>query len=177
LLVVLDAVDDADDGRATGISERVPIVLIDRRTLKGLQRLGAASPTADAEDLYQAPAQPATAPSPLVRRARQKLEAAEVLVRQDCPAPACELLLGALLCASALRCGTEDPPDPPSAAVWLYSEALPTGKLQPEDATLLMRGLTLAQAEARVPPELLGDLAADTARFVEDAAAMAAQTA
>jgi superfamily II DNA or RNA helicase len=170
LLVVLDNVDDTDDERAATFSEQVPIALIDRRTLRGLQRLGAASPTADAESLFEAPQPAATKPSPLGRRARQKLEAAEILLRQECPAPAGELLLGALLCASAQRCGLDDPPEPQKAAVWLYGDALPTGKLQPDDATLILRALTLAQAEDQVPMELYADLAADAARFVEEAA-------
>ncbi len=171
LLVILEQVDDADDERAAAISEQVPIALIDRRTLKGLQRLGAASPAADAESLYEAPQQAATAPSPLARRARQKLEAAEVLLRQDCPAPGAELLLGALLCACALRCELDAPPETRRAAVWLYADALPSGKLQTDDATLIMRALTLVQAEDEIPTELLAALAGDAARFVADAGA------
>ena len=171
LLVILEQVDDADDERAAAISEQVPIALIDRRTLKGLQRLGAASPAADAESLYEAPQQGATAPSPLARRARQKLEAAEVLLRQDCPAPGAELLLGALLCACALRCELDAPPETRRAAVWLYADALPSGKLQTDDATLIMRALTLVQAEDEIPTELLAALAGDAARFVADAGA------
>jgi len=170
LLVVLDSVDDADDERATAISQQIPIALIDRRTLKGLQRLGAASPAADAEDLYEAPQLPAALANPLERRARQKLEAAEVLLRQDCPTPAGELLLGALLSAAALRCGLDDPPELSRVAVWLYADALPSGKLDQDDAMLIMRALTLAQVEDQLPTDLLAALAADAARFVEDAA-------
>jgi len=171
LLAVLDAVDDTDDECAAGISKRVPIALIDRRTLKGLQRLGAASPAAEAESLYEAPQQPAVAPNPLARRAAQKLGAAEVLLQQDCRAPACELLIDALLCASALRCGLDDAPESKKAAVWLYTDALPAGKLRADDATLIMRALTLGQAEDQIPTELLSVLAADAARFVEDTTA------
>jgi ERCC4-related helicase len=170
LLVVLDAVDDSDDERVSAISEQVPIALIDRRTLKGLQRLGAASPASGAQSLYEAPQQPVAAAHPLAHRARQKLEAAEVLLRQDCPAPAGELLLGALLCASAMRCGLDNPPDPHKTGVWLYSDALPAGRLQQEDASLIMRALAFAQTEEAVPVDLLAALAADAAKFIEDAA-------
>jgi hypothetical protein len=168
LLVVLDAVDETDDVHAAAISERVPIALIDPRTLKGLQRLGAANPAADAESLYEAPAQPVTTQNPLERRARQKLEAAEVLLRQGCPGPAGELLLGALLCAGALLCGLDEPPDHRKAAVWLYADALPTGKLRQEDAFLIMRAMTLAETEDQVPADLLASLAADASRFIEE---------
>jgi len=169
LLVVLDEVKDADDERAAAISDEVPIALIDRRTLRGLQRLGAAAPTADAEALYEAPAaqQPAGPPeAALLRRARQKLEAAEVLLRQDCVGPAAELLHGAVLSAAALRCGRDEPPEPAKTAVWLYAEALPSGQLQSDDATLIMRAQTLAQADESIPPGLLAALAADVARFL-----------
>jgi superfamily II DNA or RNA helicase len=181
LLVVLDAVEDADDARATAISERVPIALIDRRTLEGLQRLGTASPAAGTESLYEAPPPSATAPPPLARRARQKLEAAEVLLRQDggtaTSGPVAELLLGALLCTSALRCGLDEPPEPRKAGVWLYSDALPSGRLQQDDGALIMRALALAHAEDEAPAEMLATLAADAARFVEDTALDAVQGA
>ena len=170
LLVVLDQVDDADDTRAAAISEQVPIALIDRRTLRGLQRLGTASPTTDAEELYQAPAAREgimDAEPPLLRRARQQLEAAQVLLHQGCLAPAAELLLGGLLNAAALRAGQHQPPEPTKAAVWLYAEALPNRRLQPEDATLIMRAQSLAQASDDIPPDLLATLAGDVAQFVE----------
>jgi hypothetical protein len=67
----------------------------------------------------------------------------------------------------------DNPPEPQTAAVWLYADALPSGRVQPEDATLIMRALTLTQAEGQVPMELLADLAVDAARFVEDAAVFA----
>ena len=173
LLVVLDQVDDTDDDRAAAISAQVPIALVDRRTLRGLERLGTASPTAGADELYRAPVAAApTAPAepPLLRRARQKLEAAEVLLRQACPAPAAELLHDALLNAVALACGREQPPAPEKAVVWLYAEALPAGWLQADDATLVMRAHALAQSLAQssddVPPGLLAALAEDVAGFV-----------
>ncbi|MGB5832690.1 MAG: DEAD/DEAH box helicase, partial [Thiohalocapsa sp.] len=42
LLVVLDQVTDSDDEIAGGLSDRVPVALIDRRTLESLNRLGSA---------------------------------------------------------------------------------------------------------------------------------------
>jgi hypothetical protein len=173
LLVVLDQVSDADDARAAALSEQIPIALIDHRTLRGLQRLGAASPAADAEQLYAAPAesQPATrVEPPLLRRARQQLEAAEVLLRQGCPAPGAELLLGALLNTAALRCDQDHATEPSRTAVWLYAEALPSGALQPDDAALIMRAQSLSQAGDDVPAELLAALVADVAQFVEGSA-------
>jgi superfamily II DNA or RNA helicase len=93
---------------------------------------------------------------------------AEVLLRQACPATAAELLLGALLNAAALRCGQDQPPEPSHTAVWLYADALPAGLLQPDDATLIMRAQSLAQASDDVPPHLIAALAADAAAFIAD---------
>jgi len=64
--------------------------------------------------------------------------------------------------------GLDQPPEPGKAAVWLYAEALPAGWLQPDDATLVMRAQSLAQAGDAVPPELLATLAGDVAAFVAD---------
>jgi hypothetical protein len=173
LLVVLDRVEENDDKYAAALSERIPVALVDRHALQGLQRLGVASPAADAETLYDSPqladTSPLDAANPLARKARQKLEAAEVLLRQELSGPAAELLLDALLIGAAVQCGLDRPPESGKAAVWLYSDALPAGRLQPDDAALIMRALALAQAEDQVPAELLASLAVDAARFVETA--------
>ncbi|WP_295884741.1 DEAD/DEAH box helicase [uncultured Thiohalocapsa sp.] len=177
LLVVLDQVDDGDDSRVAGISERVPIALIDARTLRGLERLGAASPAYGAEALYQAPTdpQPATAAEPkLMQRARQQLEAAEVLLQQACSAPAAEMLLGAALNAAALRTGRAAPPEASRAAVWLYGEVLPTGQLQAQEASLIMQAHGLAQTEGEIPLQLLATLTQEIGRFI--AASIAPET-
>lgn len=168
LLVVLDSVNDDDEARATARTSGIPIALIDRRTLAGLERLGAASPVAGARSLYEAPPEPAAATPPLARHARLKLEAATVLLAQDCPAAAGEMLLGALLCACALRCGLDAPPEPAKAAVWLYVEALPSGRIGPEDAALVTRALALVQPGEDTPAKLIAGLAEDVGRFVDE---------
>ncbi len=55
--------------------ERVPVAVLDQRTLQSLARLGDASPVADAEPLY-AGDMTGTAPaveSPLLRKARARV--------------------------------------------------------------------------------------------------------
>ena len=172
LVVVLDRVDEADDEAAAALSDSVPIALIDRRTLQSLQRLQDASPLAGAEEL-ELPAPtgepPVPAEPPLLRRSRESLEAARLLIDQGCPGPACELLLGALLNAAAHRCGADQPPAAREAAVWLYGEALPSGQLQGEDAMLITRAQALSQAADAIPPALLAGLAADAAAFLAGA--------
>jgi superfamily II DNA or RNA helicase len=172
LLVVLDHTDEAADRLAQQISDRVPIALIDRRTLAGLRRLGAASPAAEGETLY-ASASATAAPDrhPLARQAESKLEAARLLLAQTqagtpLGGPATDLLLGALLCAAALLAGRDQPPEPREAGIWLYAEAIPRGAIEPPDAALVMRAIALAQGGDSVPPALLQDLASDAATFI-----------
>ena len=171
LLVVLDTVDEASDRAALAIPGPVPVALIDRRTLGGLSRLGAASPVATARTLYDAAESGAAAPPPgeprLLRQAREKLQGAEVLIGQSCPAPAMDLLVGALLAAAALRADQPAPPAPAQAGVWVFAEALPRGALTQEEAGLLTRALALAQGADALPEPLLRTLAAETAAFVE----------
>jgi superfamily II DNA or RNA helicase len=170
LLVVLDRVDAEADRVAAALSGQVPVALIDPRTLGGLQRLGSASPVAEVRTLFEpAAAQPERRVPPLLRQAREKLRGAEVLIQQACPAPAMDLLLGALLAASALRAGQESPPAAQQAGVWLFAEALPRGILDQAQAGLLMRAIALAQAADGVPHAMLRELAAAAAAFVEDA--------
>jgi hypothetical protein len=168
LLVVLDRVDQAADQVAAAIPGRIPVALIDPRTLGGLRRLGAASPVAAAQTLFEAQAADAVPAEPrLLTQARDKLRGAEVLIQQSCPGPALDLLLGALLAAAAVRAGETTAPAPQQAGVWLYGEALPKGLLTPDQAGLIMRGLALAQGADAVPEPLVRALSADVALFVE----------
>ncbi len=171
LLVVLDRVDADADRLAAAISGRVPVALIDPRTLSGLRRLGAASPVAQSRPLFEPTIETPVAKEPrLLSQARERLHGAEVLIQQACPGPAIDLLLGALLACAALRAEQETAPTPQQAGIWLYSEALPKGILTPDEAGLLMRALALSQGGESVPDPLVRDLAADVARFVSETA-------
>ena len=167
LLVVLDRVDETDDGIARGLAGQIPVALIDPRTLGGLRRLGAASPVAESRTLFEAQPTAASAEPRLLTQAREKLKGAEVLIQQSCSAPALDLLLGAILGAAAVRAGQNTAPTPQQAGVWLYSEALPKNALTQEQAALVMRALALAQGAESVPEGLLRQLAADVASFFE----------
>jgi hypothetical protein len=169
LLVVLDHVDAESDRLAAAISDRVPVALIDPRTLGGLRRLGDASPVAHARTLVES-AEVEIAPTEprLLSQAREKLQGAEVLIRQACPGPAMDLLLGALLGCAAVRAKQETSPIPQQTGIWLYSEALPKGILTPDEAGLVMRALAFAQGAETIPEALLRGLAEDVARFVSE---------
>ncbi|MCB2181616.1 MAG: DEAD/DEAH box helicase [Desulfobulbaceae bacterium] len=169
LIVVLDQVDGEAEGIAVRLSETVPVALIDPRTLQSLSRLGTASPLAETRTYFNADEQMqenATGPSRLSQAAMEKLKAARLLVEQNLGGSAFELLLSALLAAAADRLGLGNPPTTQEAGVWIYSEALPSGAVNQEEAALIMRAISLGQASS-LPHELLAQLLEDVAAFVE----------
>lgn len=167
LLAVLDRVEPADDQVAERLSQEVPVALIDRLALKGLQRLGAGSPLAQASTLYDGvEAAGAAGISRLRRRASELLQTAQTMLAQQMVTGALELLMGSLLTAAADRAGREAPIPREEITVWAFGEALPRGLLDQQEVGLLMRAIGFAQG-ATVPDQLLRELVADTERFVE----------
>ncbi|MGK2905878.1 MAG: SNF2-related protein [Desulfuromonadales bacterium] len=166
LVVVLDRVDLEADRLAERLSQGVPVALIDRLALKGLQRLGDHSPLAQIRSIYDGTSAPGTGgPSLLQRQAREKLKAARVLIEQQLPVGAIELLVAALLSTAADRAGRDMPLTRENVGVWAFTEALPQGILSQQEITLLMRAITLSQG-AQVPEPLLLELALDAEGFV-----------
>ncbi|OQX04457.1 MAG: hypothetical protein BWK76_28725 [Desulfobulbaceae bacterium A2] len=166
LLVVLDRVDAQADALAADLSRLVPVALVDRLTLNGLARLGAASPVAGAHSYFTAEQDGATGgQSRLAALANEKLRAAAMLLEQGLGDSALELMLSALLSAAADRAGLSAPVPSREAGVWLYGQALPQGYLTEQEAALLLRAIGLAQCPT-VPQELLRALALDTESFL-----------
>jgi superfamily II DNA or RNA helicase len=166
LLVVLDRVDALADEIAQGLSDPVPVAVIDARTLAGVQRLGAASPLGETRRLFEAGNQAIEPPGArLAAQAREKLRAAGLLLDQGCFGPALELLVSALLAAAGARAGQDLAPTPADAAVWLYGEAVPRGLLDAQQAALVQRAVGLAQAPS-LPEPLLRGLLDDARPFV-----------
>ena len=157
LLVVLNAVDDADEDNARNLSEPdVPVALIDRRTLAGLQRLGAASPVAQTEVLFEpgeseAGVEPV---NPLHQTAEDKLKSAELLWAQHANAGVMDLLTAALLAKVSAIGGKSQTPPADQATVWLYGELLPQQRVTQEQAAVFARVFSLSQAPS-VPDALI----------------------
>ena len=142
------------------------MAVIDQRTLSGLERLGAGSPVAESRTYFDAAKKDdEQAVSRLLSLAAEKVKAANVLIEQQCFAAAMELFVSALLSAAADRAGIETPVTVQNAGVWLYGEALPKGFLNQDEATLIMRAVSLAQSSA-VPESLLTELRMDVEGFV-----------
>ena len=166
LLAVLDRVDGEDDQIAETVSRRIPVALIDQRTLASLERLGAGSPVAESRTYFDMADQEETKRvSRLALLAAEKLKAAKVLLEQHCSSGALELMVSALLAAASDRAELDIPIVPQEAGVWLYGEALPRELITQEEAALLMRAVSLAQSPS-VPESLLIDLAIDVEGFV-----------
>ena len=166
LLTVLDQVGMEDDRIAAALSRRIPVAIIDQRTLAGLERLGAGSPVAESHTYYDVTQQAEVEQVPrLCILAAEKVRAATVLLEQQCFSGAMELMVSALLAAVAGRAGLEIPITVQDAGVWLYGEALPQGLLNQEEAALIMRAVSLAQSSS-VPESLLTELRMDVESFV-----------
>jgi len=166
LLAVLDQVGAEEDRIVTDLSEKVPVAVIDLRTLAGLERLSTGSPVAESHTWYDATEQNSERTTPrLLVLAAEKVKAATVLIEQDCPSAAMELLVSALLAAAAGRAELATPVTSQDAGVWIYSDALPKGLLTQDDAALIMRAISLSQSPS-VPETLLAELSLDVGSFV-----------
>ena len=168
LICVLDRVDGEADNLAVELSAKVPVALMDHFALQGLNRLGNASPLAQAQTYYSPDEEPpGTGPSRLGALAGEKLKGARVLAAQGMQGPALELLVSALLAKACDLAGLKTPKTTQEAGVWVYGDAMPKGILTPEEAGLIMRGIALGQSDT-VPEDLLADLVDDVTQFVEE---------
>jgi len=166
LLAVLDQVGAEEDRIVTNLSEKIPVAVIDLRTLAGLERLGVGSPLAESRTWYDAAEKESERIIPrLLVLAVERLKAATVLIEQDCSSAAMELLVSALLAAAAGRAELETSVTSQDAGVWIYSEALPKGLLTQDEAGLIMRAISLSQSSS-VPETLLTELSLDVGSFV-----------
>lgn len=170
LICVLDRIDDAAEQLAVELSNTVPVALLDRYALQGLNRLGAHSPLAGAQTYYDHDDQNAhdtsSGPSRLQLLALEKLEAARLLARRNMAKSALDLLMNAMLARAGELAELDTPVHAAEAGVWVYGEALPRGVLQESDAALLMRAISLNQSGS-LPSELFDDLLDDAAPFIE----------
>ena len=166
LVTVLDRVDTEADRLAEQLSAEVPVALIDRLALKGLQRLGSGSPLTEAHSYFDATTAAGPSVESLLRRqAKEKLTAAQLLFDQQLLDSALDMVFAALLSAAAERAGRDTPLNRAEVGVWAYAEALPQGILDQDQVGLLMRALSFAQGGA-APSDLVRSLLDDAAHFI-----------
>ena len=161
LLVVVDQQSDTDEDSAKYLSEPdVPVVVIDSRTLAGLQRLGTASPVAESRLLFEPEVQSRKTINPLIESAEAKLRSAEILLGQQSTAGVMDLLASSMLTMAAAIAGLPKIPAADTAAIWLYSEVLPQQLLTQEQVVTIVRTLSLSQNQS-VPVNLIEQSLAD----------------
>ena len=161
LLVVVDQQSDTDEDSAKYLSEPdVPVVVIDSRTLAGLQRLGTASPVAESRLLFEPEVQSRKTINPLIESAEAKLRSAEILLGQQSTAGVMDLLASSMLTMAAALAGLTQVPASDTAAIWLYSEVLPQQLLTQEQVVAIVRTLSLSQNQS-VPVNLIEQSLAD----------------
>jgi hypothetical protein len=147
LLVVVEQINDADEQSAQKLSQtELPVAVIDARSLRSLQRLGAASPVAEARTLFQSAQSEEKPENPLLKTAQEKLRSAEVLLQQQCTAGVMDLLSSALLLKMAGLNGQIQTPALDLATVWLYTEIVPAQVLTQEQAGIMLRIISLSQS-------------------------------
>lgn len=166
LLVVLDSVDENADQVAARLSEKVPVAVIDQRTLNGLERLGSGSPVSGADVLFEPEEKQEQGNTRLALIAEEKFRGAEILLEQGVLEGVADLLLATALAAASSRAGLERPVTANNAAVWLWEKAVPGEFVNQEEAALVMKAITLAQSTSALPEKLLRDLLNDIMDFV-----------
>ncbi|CAD6878113.1 hypothetical protein [Methylomonas albis] len=165
LLVVVESWREGDEEAAEDLSsDGLKVAVIDRRTWRSLQRLGGASPLAEARQIFESAADPAPV-NPLHETAAQKLRSAQVLLEQQCMAGVMDLLASALLDKVAALAGMDRAPPANEAAVWLYGDIVPRGLLAAEQITLILQAVSLSQSPV-LPEPLMRQVAGDAERFV-----------
>ncbi|MEI6269894.1 MAG: DEAD/DEAH box helicase, partial [Methylococcaceae bacterium] len=161
LLVVVNQSDDTDEESAQTLSEPdVPVVVIDSRTLTGLQRLGAASPVTGSRLLFEPDVKSPKTLNPLVVMAEAKLRSAEILIEQQASAGVMDLLAASLLANAAAIAGLVHVPAADTAVLWLYSDVLPQQLLTQDQVTAIVRALSLSKNQA-LPVNLIEQSLAD----------------
>ncbi len=166
LLVIMAPVHEKDDLFAARLSEEVPVALMEPGTYTGLQRLGSSSPLASMVPLFELQ-QETNKPvvSPMLILAKEKLRAAEALIDKNCPAVCSELLATSMIAALVSQTETTKPPELAEATVWVYSEAIPQGLLNSEQASIVTRAISLINATT-LPDKLLEQILNDARELI-----------
>ena len=162
LLVVVNQAETDDDKVAKQLSgSELPVVVIEARILSNLQRLGAVSPDANANVVYQPDQSQEESFNPLLKSAQNKLRSAEVLLEQQCYAGVMEILAATILLIATVASGEKQVPTIEKATVWLYAEVLPKQLMTADQVATIVRVIALSQ-NSEVPEELIQQALRDT---------------
>jgi hypothetical protein len=112
-----------------------------------------------------APITDTVAVNPLIQVAIDRLQAAELLLPQQCNAGVLDLLASSMLTATAVLAGQTYTPAPESISVWLYSDILPQQFLTVEQVAAIVRVMALSHSP-EVPEHLLEQCLQDARQLV-----------
>ncbi|MCQ8126937.1 hypothetical protein [Methylomonas rivi] len=101
--------------------------------------------------------------------ARQKLRSADVLLEQQCTAGVMDLLASALLMKLAALNNQTQAPTITDAAVWVYTEIVPSGLLTPEQAAQVGQVVSFSLG-SNLPDMLIRQAANDVGHLFEQMA-------
>ncbi len=161
LLVVVNQTDQTDDNLSEELSTtEIPVVVIEAKTLANLKRLGATSPIANTQIVYEAEENPQETINPLIKIAYDKLRSAELLVEQQCYAGVMEILAVTTLTIASIASG-QHVPSQEKATIWLYSDVLPQQLMSAEQIATIVRIIALSQ-NMDVPELLIENSLRDT---------------
>jgi hypothetical protein len=165
LLVVVEHWHDHDEQAAHDLSAvDLPVAVIDGRTWRSLQRLGNASPLIETRTVFEVVETEQPTENPLHDLARQKLHSAQVLLEQQCTAGVMDLLASALLMKLAALNNQPQAPAITGAAVWVYTEIVPSGLLTTEQAAQVVQVVSLSMGSG-LPDSLIRQAANDVAQL------------
>lgn len=166
LLVIMQPVDSAAEQLAIELSESIPVALMEPRTYLGLKRLGAASPVTEMKLLLDRQSDnDAGLESVYTQLARDKLNSAELLIDQGQLAGVADLLAAAMIAEVADRAGWAQLPNADEVSLWVYADALPNKLLLAEQATALVRAISLAKIPS-IPEALVYEILADARTII-----------
>ncbi len=175
LMLILDRVDDADEAVLEQLGLPIPVAVIDSRTCRQLQRLGAASPLADSRVLEPV-SPPPVAVRPWLRAAREKIQACRILLEHAADkattygkdSPVMELSCAALSAYLADAANLARPLSIDELPVWVYTTAVPQRLIDERQTAMTTRLLSLRLA-ASIPADLFHQTIGDLASLVEGA--------
>ncbi len=166
LLVVVHQSEAEDDALAQQWSaEGMPVAVLDGKTYLSLQRLGHFMADGENAVVYQTEnAEPQK--NPLYQLAAEKLNAAEILLQQQCMAGVMDLLAAAALTLTAALNDQQQAPGLDKAAVWLMTDIQARQLLNGEQTAKIISIISLAQSD-EIPEALIENAAQDVKQLIE----------
>ncbi len=161
LLLILDKVEDEDDAFVDQVNLPAPVATIDIRTLRQFNKLGEASPLADAQ-IYADHSVPSRPERIWLAQAKEKLNSARILFEHNSQensdassdSSIMELLSSAAGAYVTDRANSDQLISVEETPVWIYSKGIPEEKISEQHASSIMRVLGMRFSN-QIPADLV----------------------